>query len=62
MNLNSYRLLPVSLGYFNNIATDFPVSIGDPPPIAITACASKSRAILVASSTVSVVGLGVTLS
>ena len=48
--------------YFNRIATDFPASVGEPPPIAIAALAPKSLAISAASLTAVVVGLGVTPS
>ena len=49
-------------GYFNNIATDLPASVGEPPPMAITALAPKSFASFAASLTAIVVGFGVTPS
>ena len=64
LNFNSYNssaFLP-SFSLSNKIATDLPVSIGEPPPIAITAVAPKSFASAVASSIPVVVGFGVTLS
>ena len=47
-------------GYSSKIATDFPASVGEPPPIAITAFAPNSLAIFAASFTWCVVGFGVT--
>ena len=59
INLNSYKLLPVSFGYFKRIATDFPASVGEPPPIVITAFAPKSRASFAASSIAQLESYGV---
>ncbi len=54
--------LAVLSGFSSKIATDLPASVGEPPPIEITAFAPNSFARAVASSTWCVVGLGVTLS
>ena len=51
VNLNSYKSFAFLSGYSIKIATDLPASVGDPPPIAITAFAPKSSAIFTASFT-----------
>ena len=44
--MNSYKSVAVFSGYSNKIATDFPASVGEPPPMDNTAFAPKSFAIV----------------
>ena len=59
VNLNSYKSRAVLPSFANKIATYFASSIGEPPPIPITALAPNSLPSFVAASTSSATGFGV---